>query len=168
MGSVFVELLLILFGLIMLICVGIVYFKFGFNNIQEENVAEVKLYEKKKFMTRTELEFYDKFKELEDEYRIVPQINLATIIKKISKGYINELFKNIDFAIFDKQYNDILLLIELNDSSHNNVDRRDRDLKVQKICRDANIKLITFHTKYPNEKEYVLNRIKENLINKNE
>lgn len=30
---------------------------------------------------------------------------------------------------------------------------------VKEICNSANIKLITFYTKYPNEKEYVLNRI---------
>lgn len=67
------------------------------------------------------------------------------------------------FAIFDKEFSKILLLIELNDNTHNKLNRKDRDLKVKKICNDAGIKLITFYTKYPNEKQYVLNRIKEEL-----
>lgn len=38
-----------------------------------------------------------------------------------------------------------------------------RDIKVKDICNKAGIKLITFYTKYSNEKEYVKNRIKEEL-----
>lgn len=118
-------------------------------------------------MSTYELLFYEKIKDLENEYKIVPQVNLATIVKKINRGYINELFKNIDFAIFDKDYKNVLLLIEINDSTHNKINRKDRDLKVKKICNDCNIKLITFYTKYPNEKEYVLKRIKEELDQQN-
>lgn len=159
------ELLLILIDLIMLIGVAITSYMLGLTRVSEKTEQEVKIYIKRDFMTKTELHFYDKIKELETEYKIVPQINLATIIKKTNKGYINELFKNIDFAIFDKDYKNILLLIELNDSTHNKFDRKDRDLKIKKICNEANIKLITFYTMYPNKKEYVLNRIKKHLIN---
>ena len=159
------ELLVILIGFIMLVCVAIVYYRLGFYKAQEEVKKETRIYVKKDFMTKAELQFYNKIIELESEYKIVPQINLATIIKKLNKGYINELFKNIDFAIFDKEYKNILLLIELNDETHYKIDRKDRDLKVKKICDDANIKLITFYTRYPNDKEYVLNRIREQLIN---
>jgi len=135
----------------------------GIVNIEQEKKEELKIYKEKQFMTEYELEFYKKIKELESEYKIIPQINLATIIKKINKGYINELFKNIDFAIFDKEYKKVLLLIEINDKTHDKNNRKDRDLKVKKICNDANIKLITFYTKYPNEKEYVINRIKKEI-----
>ncbi len=138
-----------------------------FGLIENEEKSEIKIYERKEFMTTYELLFYEKMKDLEKEYKIVPQINLATIVKKINKGYINELFKNIDFAIFDKDYKNVLLLIEINDSTHNKINRKDRDLKVKKICNDSNIKLITFYTKYPNEKEYVLKRINEELEQQN-
>lgn len=83
------------------------------------NMIRVSPYYQKNFMTGCELDFYDKIKELEVDYKIVPQINLATIIQKRNKGYINELFKNIDFAIFTNDYRQLLLLIELNDKSHN-------------------------------------------------
>ncbi len=145
----------------------ILWIKKLFGLIEDEEKSEIKIYERKEFMSTYELLFYEKIKDLENEYKIVPQVNLATIVKKINRGYINELFKNIDFAIFDKDYKNVLLLIEINDSTHNKINRKDRDLKVKKICNDCNIKLITFYTKYPNEKEYVLKRIKEELDQQN-
>ena len=158
------EVLIILIGVFLLIFGTIIYYMLGISKIDENQpVQETKIYIKKNFMTQSELFFYEKIKELETDYKIVPQINLATIIKKTSKGYINELFRNIDFAIFDKEYKNLLLLIELNDSTHNDNNRKDRDLKVKKICNDANIKLIVFYTKYPNEKDYVLRRINNEL-----
>ena len=39
-------------------------------------------------------------------------------------------------------------------------------MKVHEICKNANIPIITFYTNYPNEEQYVLNRIM-NEINKN-
>lgn len=135
----------------------------GLENIETEQKEQFKIYKRKEFMTPSELIFYQTLKALEPEYKVIPQVNLASIIKKVNKGYINELFKNIDFAIFDNEFKKVLLLIELNDSTHNQINRKDRDLKVKKICNDANIKLITFYTKYPNEKEYVINRIKSEI-----
>ena len=44
--------------------------------------------------------------------------------------------------------NHIILIIE-----------KKRDIKVHDICNKAGIKLITFYTKYSNEKEYVKSRI---------
>lgn len=133
---------------------------------EQKTEKEELIYNKKNFMTEAELNFYHKIKVLEKEYNIIPQINLGTIVEKQNKGYRNELFKNIDFAIFDKNFNDILLLIELNDKTHNKTNRKERDLRVKKICSDANIKLITFYTKYSNEKEYVLKRILEEINKK--
>ena len=104
--------------------------------------------------------------ELEDELdvKIHPQINLATIIKKeINNYYINELFRNVDFAIFDKDYKNILLLIELNDKTHSSKRRISRDLKVEKIVNQAGIKLIKFYSNYPNEKNYIKNRIRKEI-----
>lgn len=125
---------------------------------------EETIYTRKKLMTDYEYKFYNILKELEDNYTIVPQLNLAAVVKKINNNrYYSELFRNIDFAIFTKDYQELLLLIELNDQTHNNYNRKDRDLKVKKICNDIGLKLMTFYTKYPNEKAYVINRIKNEL-----
>jgi len=91
-------------------------------------------------------------------------LNLNSVIDKISNTkYRNELFRNIDFAIFDKDYSTLLLLIEINDKTHQTRKRKERDLKVEEICSKAGIKLIKFYSNYSNEKEYVKNRIKKEL-----
>lgn len=134
-------------------------------NLDEfENQDDINTYSKKDLMTKYELNFYYKIKELENDYMIIPQLNLATVIKKEGKfKYQNELFRNIDFAIFSKDYKELLLLIEINDNTHNTKKRQYRDIKVKKLCNDIKVELITFYTKYPNSKEYVVNRIKNHL-----
>lgn len=141
---------------------------FGINTKHEENKDKntnnkVNNYIKRNFMTSAEMNFYNKINELNDEYIVIPQVNLGTVIEKETKGYRNELFKNIDFAIFSKDFKEVLLLIELNDSTHQQSKRRKRDRNLYDICKNANIKLITFYTKYPNEKNWVLNRIKNEI-----
>lgn len=144
---------------------------FGFNIEQEQENSETKktIYQQKPLMTDTEYEFYLKLKSLENEYTIIPQISLSSIVKKINNtNYYTDLFRIIDFAIFSKDVNELLLLIELNDSTHNTKSRKDRDLKVQKICNDCNIKLMKFYTSYPNEKEYVIGRILKEIRKEND
>ncbi|MCI6107619.1 MAG: DUF2726 domain-containing protein [bacterium] len=120
------------------------------------------MYEQKEFMSYYEKYFYDILKDIERDYDVIvqPQVNLASVIEKnIKHKYVNELFRNIDFGIFDKNFHKLLLAIEINDSSHLKKDRIIRDLKVEKILNQANIKLIKFYTNMPNEKLYVTNRI---------
>lgn len=120
------------------------------------------MYEQKEFISYYEKYFYDILKDIERDYDVIvqPQVNLASVIEKnIKHKYVNELFRNIDFGIFDKNFHKLLLAIEINDSSHLKKDRIIRDLKVEKILNQANIKLIKFYTNMPNEKLYVTNRI---------
>ena len=138
------------------------------NNDEKTDHNIDKIYVQKRFLTHNELVFLNKLKELENEtnLKVVPQVNLATIIQKVSNiPYQTELFRNIDYGIFDNNYEKILLLIELNDNTHNNGDRKYRDHKVREICNIANVKLITFYTNYPNETEYVTHRIKKEILN---
>ncbi len=119
-----------------------------------------KEYIKRPFLTKYELSFYNILKNLPSKYIVVPQVNLATIVSsKNPSKYRSELFRNIDYVIFSENFSDTLLLIELNDSTHKKISRKDRDLKVKRICNSAELKLMTFYTSYPNEKEYVLSRI---------
>lgn len=137
-----------------------------FGLIQEENKERRKdtIYIQKPIMTEYEYRFYQILKELENKYIIVPQLNLAAVIKKVNNNrYYSELFRNIDFAIFSKDYKKLLLLIEINDQTHDRYKRQDRDLKVKKTCNEVNVKLISFYTKYPNEKNYVINRIEKEI-----
>ena len=90
------------------------------NNNINEDVSNVN-YVSKQFLSNNEYDFLTKFIDLENELHvnIVPQVNLASIIQKVSNSRFNtELFRNIDFGIFNVDYSKLLLLIELNDNSH--------------------------------------------------
>lgn len=160
-----------MYNLLILIAVIIIinYLTRLINNILYNNLFQDKkklqtIYKKKYLMTNAEHEFYNKIKSLESEYKIIPQINLAAIISKENNNrYYNDLFRNIDFAIFDSNLEKVLLLIELNDETHQLEKRKRRDIKVKKICNAAGIPLLFFYTKYPNEKDYVINRIKKTI-----
>ncbi len=120
---------------------------------------------KNSLMTKTEKDFYLAiYQALPDNYILQPQVNLATIIKKIdNKPFQNELFRNIDFCIFDFDFKPIAL-IEINDKTHSTQrSRQARDYKVKEICLKANIPLITFWTSYGINQEYINKRIKEVL-----
>lgn len=132
--------------------------KFNYKTISKnrENIY----YIQKNIITTNERNFYNKIKILEDRYTIIPQVCLAAIIQK--KGdfrYQNELYKLIDFGIFSKDLSKLHLLIEINDQTHNKPNRKKRDFAVKDYCSKAKIPLITFYSSYPNETNYVINRI---------
>ena len=124
-------------------------------------------YHEKNLLTKNEMYFFEIIKKnFSDKYIIMPQVNLASIIEKNKNyptQYQNELFRNVDFGIFDKKTTKPLLLIEINDSTHNQYKRKERDKKVKEICEKAQIKIINFYTNYPNKENYIVKRIKENL-----
>lgn len=137
------------------------------NNSKNKNQSSKTKYQSKQLMSEYEKYFYEILsKNFAQDYIIMPQVNLASIIEKIKdfpKQYQNELYRNIDFGIFDKTTMKPLLLIEINDKTHNQPDRIKRDLKVKEICNQANIKLITFYTKYDNKPNYIISRVKKEL-----
>ncbi len=133
---------------------------FGIIKEEKDLLKEKNIYKKKNIMTDYEYKFYLILKELEKyNYKVIPQVNLATIVEKVNnKKYYTELFRNIDFVIFNEDLTDVLLLIEVNDATHN---------KVKSICANAGLNLITFYTKYANEKSYVLNRVLASITTNN-
>ena len=161
MGS-FIVILVIIF----VICYIRNFIEIKAINKNKTKAVNNNIYTKKKLMTDYEKYFYNILKELETELniKIHPQINLASIItKQTNNYYISELFRNIDFAIFDENYDELLLLIEINDSTHNSSKRISRDKKVDAIVKNAGIKLIKFYSNYSNKKDYVKERIKKEL-----
>ena len=138
------------------------------NKEQQKNYKnELNAYYTKKssLMTDCEKEYYIAIKKaLNYNYIVQPQVNLASIINKNGQNkFANELFRNIDFGIFNLNYK-IILLIEINDKTHEeNKNRQARDYKVKEICEKAGIPLITFWTKYGINEEYIKKRINEYL-----
>ncbi len=120
-------------------------------------------YESKQLLSQCEVKYMTAIKEVLNEinpdYILTPQVNLASIIKRKTK-YANELFRNLDFGVFDKSYK-IVVAIEINDKTHNQQERRSRDKKVSAILAEANIPLITFWTKYGINKDYIRAKLSE-------
>lgn len=81
------------------------------------------------------------------KYEVCVQAPLVAVIEKTSGGaFRNELFRVADYVIVDRITYEPLLLVELNDSSHNRADRAARDQKVAQICAAARMPLIAFTT----------------------
>ena len=130
--------------------------------------AKTKIYTKKEsILTECEKYFYDiLIKNYKDKYTIIPQVSLSAIIKKEKKfenEYQNELNRIIDFGIFDKTNLRPLLLIEINDKTHLQNNRKERDKKVREICEEAQINIITFWTNSENKENYIIYKINDTL-----
>ena len=78
--------------------------------------------------------------------KIEDYVYVASLIDKEDQGFRTELFRNVDFGVFDYNYRP-LLLIEINDNTHFRKDRVERDKKVNAICRRAKLPIVTFWTK---------------------
>lgn len=100
---------------------------------------------KSSLLSPIEKEYFDCIKTvLPEGYSVYPQINLASIINRTdTHTFQNELFRNVDFGVFDKNYKPIFL-IEIQDKSHLNSKRKDRDQKIKMICEEAGIAIVEF------------------------
>ena len=119
-------------------------------------------YEQKRLITKNE-EQYEAIirKYIPQNYTLQPQICLASVIQKNYKNqHATELFRIVDFGIFDEERKTVCL-IEINDSSHEQHDRIIRDLKVKELCKSANIPLLTFWTRNGINELYIKQRLEE-------
>lgn len=124
-------------------------------------------YESKRALTEIEQGFFVKLYDLyKDRFYVQFQVPLSSVVNKVSTDkYQNELYRTVDFALFDKNTFRPLILIELNDHTHMEGRRQYRDMRVKEICIEAKIKLITFWTSYENKKDYIFKRINDELNN---
>ena len=72
----------------------------------------------------------------------------------------------VDFAIFDKAYYQVLLLIELKYQSKD-INNQAKIDKLKKICDEAGIKFITFTANYDKMSEQEINNEIREIIKKN-
>lgn len=119
-------------------------------------------YIRKEFISKCEKKYAEVIEKcISPVYKLIPQINLASIIQKENETkYNTDLFRNIDFGIFTRYY-DLLVLIEINDPTHERRDRIGRDKSVKYILDEAGIPLVTFWTKYGTNEEYIKERLKK-------
>lgn len=104
---------------------------------------------KEYFMTRSEHACYKALVEVVgDRYFIFAQVHLPTIVSERIKGqdwrasraHINR--KSVDFVLCDKEFISPKLAIELDDSSHERLDRQERDREVERILQQSNLPLL--------------------------
>lgn len=122
-----------------------------------EKIDYSKSYQRKYLLTKNEYGQYKKLKEYADqaELLICPKVRLLDVLepRKGEKNYKTLFYKvqakHIDFLICDKDLH-VLGAVELDDSSHDQKDRQERDTFVDQILESVGYKVV--HTRYITEK----------------
>jgi hypothetical protein len=162
--------LVVFFVFIFIALVSFAKFSVSISHVDiEKRVPEIQTlpYVKKKYlMTKAEWTFYQSLSRLiQDSYYIVPQVVLSSLVEvkkneHFFKTYNNKINKKkIDYVIFSKPYFNPILMIELDDITHNRHDRVERDVFVDAVASSSNLPIV--HIK--NTNMYDLSVIKEKL-----
>ena len=117
--------------------------------------------------TDSERFFYKVLKEITYTMDIIimTKVRLADIIytNEYDYKYFNKIkSKHIDFVLIDNN-GKIKLLIELDDKSHENYERKERDKFLNEIFENLNIDLLRIQAKYIYNIEELKSKIKESL-----
>lgn len=147
--------------------------------VPEAEEAEVKAdeilpYKKKLLLTKNEWRFYKDIKPIANKYNlhILAKIRMADLVevdgnidKKDKQKYFNRIkSKHIDFALCKQDNLQILCLVELDDSSHNNKNRVKRDELIEKIYEKAGYKLIRVYGAASFEEELIKAEIVQSAV----
>lgn len=123
-------------------------------NQREEKVEDIKEYpyRKKLLLTKNEWYFYKKLKPICDKYNlhILSKIRFADLVEvesNIDKNdkirYFNKISrKHIDFVLCKPENLQVIALIELDDKSHEQEKRIERDNFIDNVCKKAGYKII--------------------------
>jgi very-short-patch-repair endonuclease len=124
----------------------------------------------KQLCTPAEKKFYKLLRQaLGNEFAIYVKVRLADVLsvdetlprKKRIRAFNMISSKHVDFVICDPKDMQILLAIELDDSSHNLPERKERDGFVDAAMKSAGMKLVHF----PVKKYYDLAELKSKVYN---
>ncbi len=133
----------------------------------------IKGYEYRKkmcIMTEAEMKCFGiLFQAVEDKYYIFPQVHLSSFLDPLAFGrsrygafrHING--KSVDFVLCDKRELSPLLVIELDDRSHERQDRRSRDQEVERILKNAKIPILRLKYGYTTDPIKLATIIEENI-----
>lgn len=120
------------------------------------------------FFSKNELNFYRELDQKATELNLIlfSKVRLADIVEPIGKGsnwqsQFNRIrSKHVDFILCDLPSIKPVLVIELDDNSHNKPDRQERDTFVDRVLEQAGIPII--HTK---DSSKIDEKIKATLAN---
>lgn len=145
-------------------------------NQKEEKTENIKEYpyRKKLLLTKNEWYFYKKLKPICDKYNlhILSKIRFADLVEvesNIEKNdkirYFNKISrKHIDFVLCKPENLQIIALVELDDKSHEQEKRIERDNFIDNVCKKTGYKII--HIKNYEQIEEIL--LKTDIITKEE
>jgi very-short-patch-repair endonuclease len=101
-----------------------------------------------------------------DKYHVFPQVHLPSIVdsRVIGQNW-NGAFrhvsqKSVDFVLCDKEYISPKLVIELDDKTHERLDRIERDGEVEIILKEASLPLLRLQNHGSFNKEDLIQKIK--------
>ncbi len=123
---------------------------------QQYNVSTTppSAYKKANFLTYNEQNYYEIIRLIAEKhnYNVLSKVRFADIVnvddnvKKDSVSWWNKFNKisqkHIDFALADKSNLEIKLLIEVDDLSHQRMDRIERDEFVDSVCNEVGIPIL--------------------------
>jgi len=125
---------------------------------------------KRYLISLNELNFFKELKKLINimDLNLLTQVSLYSLIETKYKKYNYEEFnkiksKSIDFVIADKKSCRARLCIELDDTTHENKERKNRDIFINELFKSMNIPLlrITVKENYENDIELIKQKIIE-------
>lgn len=151
--------------LYLLIIVGFVFY-IKYREQKSREGKELPYKKKGELMTKAEREFFDVLeKVVNNRYYIIPQVKISNLAivsgTRNYKTYLNKIDrKTVDFVLFDKQFLPVVV-IELDDSSHNNESRKERDSFVDKVMDKIKIKIIHIKT----SRAYDLKNLEDVIFN---
>lgn len=114
-------------------------------------------YRRKYLLTKHELEFYKELKKVADKLNlsILTKIRMADLVEAINndyRGFAKIKAKHVDFALCNPENMYVLLLIELDDKSHQHQYRIERDEFVEQVYTETGYKLLRVTSTYNLEK----------------
>ena len=145
------------------------------DNCKNDNVIDYKKYYRPKryVITKNELNFYTVLLEIAKELDLIvfSQVSLYNILEtkseldyKTKTIYFNKISaKSIDFVLVDKKSCRIKLCIELDDDTHKQAKRIERDNFINDLFKNLEINLLRYPVYNVYYKETLKKRIQENI-----
>lgn len=141
----------IMIGVVLAVIAVIVIIK-SHDNVATKDIKKEYSYAKKQcIMTQNELSFYKALAKSVEGCVIVPQAHLSVFLdhkirsQSWSRAFSRINGKSVDFLICSSEMKP-LAAIELDDKTHNQPERRRRDIFVNSIMSSANMPLLRFQT----------------------
>lgn len=136
---------------------------------QKKKAIDYSYKQKQSIMTNAEKEFFYRLEKIcANKYYVFPQIHLSSILNEKIKGqnwrtafsYINNW--SVDYVLCDKNTLKTSWVIELDDPTHNNPDRAERDKQKDEILRLAGVPIVRFSNVNQLSDKDIINKFLEN------